>query len=420
MSVSILLVGCFTLGERATADCARGDIAKSHWQHRLGALQRLVLALLVHAQHQRVVGRVQVRAHNVAQLLDEQWIRRQLETVGAMRLEVEDLLPVSAAIVRVLQCVLPSAGLVYGILMISSATRSSSTVRRNPGATRRKAPQCDGARPIPQRCATAVPQSPGMLASFTADVVLVAGRWCSNWTSVRVKQSEQRYETLKKIELPSVFELDFYRQQQPELSHLAYEDALENYRADGISKGHLSSHGALRGHLLDFAKKEGSILEIGPFHAPSITGVNVRYMDVLSTEELIAAVQKAGHETSNVPEIHYVAPKGGFDMVDRKFSAVFSGHCIEHQPDLIRHFQGVSNVLEDDGRYYIACPDRRYCFDHYLPEQLWLIFLLLIMSSAQCIPRGAFLLKDCIDPTMMLPGIGQGTTKQRIAKTIGI
>lgn len=173
---------------------------------------------------------------------------------------------------------------------------------------------------------------------------------------------------MEKVELPSIFELDFYRQQQPELSHLAYEDALENYRTEGISKGHLCSHGALRGHLLDFAKKEGSILEIGPFHSPSITGENVRYMDVLSTEELFAAVKKAGHETSRVPEIHYVAPKGGFDMVDRKFAAVFSGHCIEHQPDLIRHFQGVSGVLEDGGRYYIACPDRRYCFDHYLPE----------------------------------------------------
>ncbi|WP_143072474.1 hypothetical protein [Variovorax sp. OK212] len=173
---------------------------------------------------------------------------------------------------------------------------------------------------------------------------------------------------MKKIELPSVFELDFYRQQQPEFAYLAYEDALENYRANGISMGHLSSHGALRGHLLDYAKKEGSILEIGPFHAPSITGDNVRYMDVLSTEELLEAVKTAGHEISNVPEIHYVAPKGGFDMVDRKFAAVFSGHCIEHQPDLIRHFQGVSSVLEDGGRYYIACPDRRYCFDHYLPE----------------------------------------------------
>lgn len=173
---------------------------------------------------------------------------------------------------------------------------------------------------------------------------------------------------MKKIELPPVFELDFYRQQQPELSHLTYEDAVKNYQSEGISKGHLSSHGALRGHLLDYAKREGSILEIGPFHAPSITGDNVRYMDVLSTEELTEAVKKAGHEISNVPEIHYVAPKGGFDMVDRKFAAVFSGHCIEHQPDLIRHFQGVSSVLEDGGRYYIACPDRRYCFDHYLPE----------------------------------------------------
>ena len=170
------------------------------------------------------------------------------------------------------------------------------------------------------------------------------------------------------IPLPPVFEPDFYREHQPHLANLSDEEALEHYRSEGIASGYIASPGALRGHLLSFAGNEKSILEIGPFHAPSITGNNVRYMDVLTTDELKDAVRNAGHDTSNVPQIDYVAPKGGFDMVDRRFSAVFSGHCIEHQPDFIRHFQGVSSVLEDGGRYYIACPDKRFCFDHYAPE----------------------------------------------------
>ena len=67
------------------------DIAEAHRQHRLGALQRLALALLVHADHQRVVRRAQVQADHVAQLLDEERIGGQLEALGAMRLQAEQL-----------------------------------------------------------------------------------------------------------------------------------------------------------------------------------------------------------------------------------------------------------------------------------------------------------------------------------------
>lgn len=173
---------------------------------------------------------------------------------------------------------------------------------------------------------------------------------------------------MRTTSLPSAFEPDFYRQSYPDLSHLTDQEALEHFRSEGIAKGYSGSPCANRGHLLSFAHGDGSILEIGPFHAPSAVGKHVRYMDAFTTEELTRLVRDAGHDTSNVPQIHYVAPKGGFDMVDRTFSAVFSGHCIEHQPDLVRHLQGVSGVLEDGGRYYIACPDKRYCFDHYAPE----------------------------------------------------
>ncbi|MBS0430492.1 MAG: hypothetical protein JSR41_24665 [Proteobacteria bacterium] len=168
--------------------------------------------------------------------------------------------------------------------------------------------------------------------------------------------------------LPPAFVPSFYRDNSAELVHLSDEEALRHFQEEGIAKGYAGSIGSSRENLLGFARNEHSILEIGPFHAPSVVGDNVRYMDVLTTDELLNAVRKAGHDTSNVPNIHYVAPSGGFDMVDRQFSAVFSGHCIEHQPDLIRHFEGVSGILAEGGRYYIACPDKRYCFDHYVPE----------------------------------------------------
>jgi hypothetical protein len=45
----------------------------------LGAVQSLNLALLVHAQHQRVLGRVQVQTDDVLQFLGERWVVADLE-----------------------------------------------------------------------------------------------------------------------------------------------------------------------------------------------------------------------------------------------------------------------------------------------------------------------------------------------------
>ncbi|WP_199092844.1 methyltransferase domain-containing protein [Bosea sp. ASV33] len=168
-------------------------------------------------------------------------------------------------------------------------------------------------------------------------------------------------------ELPRAFEPHFYRQHCQNAANLSDEMALAHYKAEGIQAGFMGSPAAERGALLSFIEQGASVLEIGPFHSPSVTGERVRYLDVFSTDELTKLVEEAGHDTSRVPTIHYVAPKGGFDMVDQTFDAVFSGHCIEHQPDLVRHLQGVSGILEEDGRYFIACPDKRFCFDHFAP-----------------------------------------------------
>jgi hypothetical protein len=55
----------------------------------LRAVERLNLALLVHAEHQGVIGRVHIKAHNVAHFLDQQGVGRQFESIGAMRLQAE-------------------------------------------------------------------------------------------------------------------------------------------------------------------------------------------------------------------------------------------------------------------------------------------------------------------------------------------
>ena len=54
-------------------------------------IQGLDLALFVNAEHQRVVGRVQIQAYHVANLLDEERIGREFEAARAMRLQRKGL-----------------------------------------------------------------------------------------------------------------------------------------------------------------------------------------------------------------------------------------------------------------------------------------------------------------------------------------
>ena len=58
-------------------------------QHRSGPVQRLHLGLLIHAQHQGGLGWVEVQPDDVADLVDELRIGRELERLGEMRLEPE-------------------------------------------------------------------------------------------------------------------------------------------------------------------------------------------------------------------------------------------------------------------------------------------------------------------------------------------
>ena len=51
------------------------DLAWSHGKKLLGPIQSLDLALLVDAEHERALGRVEVKADDVSNLLHEQRVR---------------------------------------------------------------------------------------------------------------------------------------------------------------------------------------------------------------------------------------------------------------------------------------------------------------------------------------------------------
>ena len=114
-----------------------------------------------------------------------------------------------------------------------------------------------------------------------------------------------------------------------------------------------------------------SILEIGPFTRPFLTGKNIKYFDIGNREFLIDAAKRIKNTqgislpVENIPEIDFVNQYGDLSIINESFDVVFSSHAIEHQPNFIRHINNVSNILKNGGKYYIICPDKRYCFDYY-------------------------------------------------------
>lgn len=84
------------------------------------------------------------------------------------------------------------------------------------------------------------------------------------------------------------------------------------------------------------------------------------------SDELRRRARIVGYDPSGVPDINFVSHDGNLEVVRTKFAAVVSCHCIEHQPDLVRHFRQVSALLNSRGKYYLVVPDKRYCFDHFI------------------------------------------------------
>ncbi len=159
----------------------------------------------------------------------------------------------------------------------------------------------------------------------------------------------------------------YYLKKNPDLA-VSPEQALVHYEAYGKEDGRLASPCALREVFMRLPPSEASVLEIGPYFSPAVRGQNVRYFDVLTAEELRQKCAIDNGNPQTVPaEIHYVSRTGDLSIVDARFDFVVSCHCIEHQPDLVRHLVNVQNLLHEGGAYLLAVPDKRYCFDHFRP-----------------------------------------------------
>src|SRR5215471_9534259 len=67
------------------------DVAKSHRQHRLGAFERLNLALFIYAQNHCIFWWMQVQTYNIPYFFDKKWIAGKLEMLLPVRFQSEYL-----------------------------------------------------------------------------------------------------------------------------------------------------------------------------------------------------------------------------------------------------------------------------------------------------------------------------------------
>ncbi len=188
-------------------------------------------------------------------------------------------------------------------------------------------------------------------------------------TGVHVMRDRSTPQTGQAVtdDTPYAFDAGFYRGLYPDLASMTDQEADDHFRRHGMSEGRQGSPLGCRSAFVERLGTLGSVLEIGPFCNPVLRGPHIRYLDMLDAGELRARATEIGLDPVNCPErIHHV---GAIDKVDETFDGVVSCHSVEHQPDLIRHLEGIERILRPNGgRYHLIVPDKRYCFDHFLAE----------------------------------------------------
>jgi len=164
-------------------------------------------------------------------------------------------------------------------------------------------------------------------------------------------------------------DLHFYRSAYPDLQGLDDQGLMQHYQRHGEAEGRIASSFATREGFFSILQPSDDILEIGPFTNPLVCGPRVRYFDVMDKPALIARALEHKRSIELARDIDYVSPSGDLSIItDARFDVVLSSHCIEHQPDLVRHLRQVGDILKPGGYYLLIVPDKRFCFDHYIAE----------------------------------------------------
>ena len=107
------------------------------------------------------------------------------------------------------------------------------------------------------------------------------------------------------------------------------------------------------------------ILEIGPYMSPLLVDVDFDTFDVLTYEQLLARASHEGGPSYLIPKVTWVGPEASPKYIHATYDLILSSHVVEHQINLISHFQDIGNLLNSGGLYAALIPDHRFCYDYF-------------------------------------------------------
>jgi 2-polyprenyl-3-methyl-5-hydroxy-6-metoxy-1,4-benzoquinol methylase len=190
----------------------------------------------------------------------------------------------------------------------------------------------------------------------------------TNYKSNSINQTQGIHKNVHENSVYKLIEFDaaFYTESYTDLNSLNPDQLKEHYFNIGYEEGRIAHPNSSRENFINQINGD-EILEIGPFCNPTLKSKNVKYFDVLSTEDLKKRALLHDLDPSNIKNIDYVSKHGDLNVIDQKFDVVFSSHNLEHHPDLINHLNQVSERLKDNGSYAMIVPNAKYCFDADLP-----------------------------------------------------
>jgi hypothetical protein len=124
--------------------------------------------------------------------------------------------------------------------------------------------------------------------------------------------------------------------------------------------------------LLDSVADNSVILEIGGGYNPRYLKSkyqNLYHLDHSSTQGLREKYRTdphVAHLLDNIQPIDFVCSGEPIETLippPLRFDVIFGSHVLEHQVDLIAHFQSLERLLKREGRVIQIIPDLRTCFD---------------------------------------------------------
>jgi hypothetical protein len=182
------------------------------------------------------------------------------------------------------------------------------------------------------------------LVEASAEWGIVFALHPSPWQPAPADLGAQSVLTLD--EFPVAFDPVVYRELYPDTQAMNDDEARAHYWTVGVQEGRRAHLVGSREELRDIAVRAASVLEIGSASQPFFVGHHVRYAEV----------------------VEVVSPTGEFAAATDTVAVVASSHVIQRHPNLVKHLQDVSARLKPGGFYVLWVPDKRYCFEHFLPE----------------------------------------------------